>query len=265
MKTIRYHFILEWFELSSRHECGIKRRFWMWITLPHYLLSLDIFKVLATAIDGNSASQVLHKQDCNWLFYRYSILDFVFCFLNCNEFGEGIFGLMGKLWKYHSSYTSLLILQLTNFSSMFLAAVKINFSFLKTLADCFTFGTGNSPGTEGPSIETGGSVAKGIASVFDQHNSNQTGLSLLAAGSLLVCFSHLSLSQILHPSWRISNTAVAGCFLLWRQCCGYPQLIHQPQTQNLVVVLNLLLRSLNMTSPPRVASRKKWIQLLVFT
>ncbi|KAJ6402744.1 hypothetical protein OIU84_014782 [Salix udensis] len=100
---------------------------------------------------------------------------------------------------------------------MFLAAVKINFSFLKTLADCFTFGTGNSPGTEGPSIETGGSVAKGIASVFDQHNSNQTELSLLAAGSLLVCFSHLSFSNtasILENLKRNAgfNAAVAGCF-----------------------------------------------------
>uniref|UniRef100_A0A6N2LNM5 Uncharacterized protein n=1 Tax=Salix viminalis TaxID=40686 RepID=A0A6N2LNM5_SALVM len=58
-------------------------------------------------------------------------------------------------------------------------------SFLKTLSASFTLGTGNSLGPEGPSVEIGASIARGIASlpVFNNHNSNQTKLSLLAAGS----------------------------------------------------------------------------------
>ncbi|XP_011040858.1 PREDICTED: chloride channel protein CLC-e isoform X3 [Populus euphratica] len=74
-------------------------------------------------------------------------------------------------------------------------------SFLKTLAACFTLGTGNSLGPEGPSVEIGASVAKGIASlsVFNNHNSNQTKLSLLAAGSAAGISSGF-------------NAAVAGCF-----------------------------------------------------
>ncbi|CAK7329041.1 unnamed protein product [Dovyalis caffra] len=74
-------------------------------------------------------------------------------------------------------------------------------SFLKALAACFTLGTGNSLGPEGPSVEIGASVAKGIASlsVFNNHNSNQTKLSLLAAGSAAGISSGF-------------NAAVAGCF-----------------------------------------------------
>lgn len=53
--------------------------------------------------------------------------------------------------------------------------------FLKTVAACVTLGTGNSLGPEGPSVEIGASIAKGVNSVFNK--SPQTGLSLLAAGS----------------------------------------------------------------------------------
>jgi hypothetical protein len=79
------------------------------------------------------------------------------------------------------------------------AAVAAAPSFLKTLAACFTLGTGNSLGPEGPSVEIGASVAKGIASlaVFNNHNSNQTKLSLLAAGSAAGISSGLFLSPSL--------------------------------------------------------------------
>jgi len=78
------------------------------------------------------------------------------------------------------------------------AAVAAAPSFLKTLAACFTLGTGNSLGPEGPSVEIGASVAKGIASlsVFNNHNSNQTKLSLLAAG----CAAGISSGLFLSPS-----------------------------------------------------------------
>lgn len=52
---------------------------------------------------------------------------------------------------------------------------------LKTVAACVTLGTGNSLGPEGPSVEIGASIAKGVNSLFNK--SPQTGLSLLAAGS----------------------------------------------------------------------------------
>lgn len=53
--------------------------------------------------------------------------------------------------------------------------------FLKAVAACVTLGTGNSLGPEGPSVEIGASIARGVNSVFNK--SPQTGLSLLAAGS----------------------------------------------------------------------------------
>lgn len=53
--------------------------------------------------------------------------------------------------------------------------------FLKAAAACVTLGTGNSLGPEGPSVEIGASIAKGVNSLFSK--SPQTGLSLLAAGS----------------------------------------------------------------------------------
>ncbi|XP_010446927.1 PREDICTED: chloride channel protein CLC-e-like isoform X1 [Camelina sativa] len=68
---------------------------------------------------------------------------------------------------------------------------------LKTVAACVTLGTGNSLGPEGPSVEIGASIAKGVNSLFNK--SPQTGLSLLAAGSASGISSGF-------------NAAVAGCF-----------------------------------------------------
>lgn len=69
--------------------------------------------------------------------------------------------------------------------------------FLKALAACVTLGTGNSLGPEGPSVDIGKSMAKGVHALFDK--SPQTKLSLLAAGSAAGISSGF-------------NAAVAGCF-----------------------------------------------------
>ncbi|CAA7016626.1 unnamed protein product [Microthlaspi erraticum] len=69
--------------------------------------------------------------------------------------------------------------------------------FLKAAAACVTLGTGNSLGPEGPSVEIGASIAKGVNSLFNK--SPQTGLSLIAAGSASGISSGF-------------NAAVAGCF-----------------------------------------------------
>ena len=53
--------------------------------------------------------------------------------------------------------------------------------FLKTVAACVTLGTGNSLGPEGPSVEIGASIAKGVGFLFDK--SSKRKLSLIAAGS----------------------------------------------------------------------------------
>ncbi|XP_059654091.1 chloride channel protein CLC-e isoform X1 [Cornus florida] len=68
---------------------------------------------------------------------------------------------------------------------------------LKTMAACITLGTGNSLGPEGPSVEIGASIAKGVGSLFDK--SAQRKLSLVAAGSAAGISSGF-------------NAAVAGCF-----------------------------------------------------
>lgn len=52
---------------------------------------------------------------------------------------------------------------------------------LKTVAACVTLGTGNSLGPEGPSVEIGVSVAKGVGTFLDK--GGQRKLSLRAAGS----------------------------------------------------------------------------------
>lgn len=52
---------------------------------------------------------------------------------------------------------------------------------LKTVAACVTLGTGNSLGPEGPSVEIGVSVAKGVGAFLDK--GAQKKLSLRAAGS----------------------------------------------------------------------------------
>ncbi|XP_015571860.2 chloride channel protein CLC-e isoform X1 [Ricinus communis] len=71
--------------------------------------------------------------------------------------------------------------------------------FLKSVAACFTLGTGNSLGPEGPSVEIGSSIAKGIGSFTLSPRQSQTKLSLLAAGSAAGISSGF-------------NAAVAGCF-----------------------------------------------------
>ncbi|GAB4834136.1 hypothetical protein Ancab_032399 [Ancistrocladus abbreviatus] len=68
---------------------------------------------------------------------------------------------------------------------------------LKSLAACITLGTGNSLGPEGPSVEIGSSVAKGIGTLFDK--SAQRKVSLVAAGSAAGISSGF-------------NAAVSGCF-----------------------------------------------------
>ncbi|KAH7689486.1 Chloride channel voltage gated protein [Dioscorea alata] len=69
--------------------------------------------------------------------------------------------------------------------------------FLKTIAASVTLGTGNSLGPEGPSVEIGSSVGKGISHVFAW--SGGKSLSLVAAGSAAGISSGF-------------NAAVAGCF-----------------------------------------------------
>ncbi|XP_071722186.1 chloride channel protein CLC-e [Rutidosis leptorrhynchoides] len=70
--------------------------------------------------------------------------------------------------------------------------------FLKAVAACVTLGTGNSLGPEGPSVEIGASIGKGISALFDNNTSNRK-ISLLASGSAAGISSGF-------------NAAVAGCF-----------------------------------------------------
>lgn len=53
--------------------------------------------------------------------------------------------------------------------------------FLKSLAACVTLGTGNSLGPEGPSVEIGSSIGKGIASLSAKSTGKK--VPLVAAGS----------------------------------------------------------------------------------
>ncbi|RDY12065.1 Chloride channel protein CLC-e, partial [Mucuna pruriens] len=71
--------------------------------------------------------------------------------------------------------------------------------FLKAMAASVTLGTGNSLGPEGPSVDIGTSIAKGLAPFFHNGKSSGRMLSLLAAGSA----AGLSAGF---------NAAVAGCF-----------------------------------------------------
>ncbi|XP_051136626.1 chloride channel protein CLC-e isoform X2 [Andrographis paniculata] len=68
---------------------------------------------------------------------------------------------------------------------------------LKTVAACVTLGTGNSLGPEGPSVEIGAFVAKGVGVLFDRKSERK--LSLKASGSAAGISSGF-------------NAAVAGCF-----------------------------------------------------
>ncbi|XP_041014388.1 chloride channel protein CLC-e isoform X1 [Juglans microcarpa x Juglans regia] len=69
--------------------------------------------------------------------------------------------------------------------------------FLKAVAACVTLGTGNSLGPEGPSVDIGTSIAKGVGTLFDKSPNRK--LSLVAAGSAAGIASGF-------------NAAVAGCF-----------------------------------------------------
>lgn len=53
--------------------------------------------------------------------------------------------------------------------------------FLKAVAACVTLGTGNSLGPEGPSVEIGTSIAKGVGTIVEKTSNRK--LSLVAAGS----------------------------------------------------------------------------------
>ncbi|XP_026389635.1 chloride channel protein CLC-e-like [Papaver somniferum] len=68
---------------------------------------------------------------------------------------------------------------------------------LKAFAASITLGSGNALGPEGPSVEIGASIAKGISSVFGMSNQRRT--SLVAAGSAAGIASGF-------------NAAIAGCF-----------------------------------------------------
>lgn len=68
--------------------------------------------------------------------------------------------------------------------------------FLKTVAACITLGTGNSLGPEGPSVEIGSSIGKGVGTLF---GANKRKAPLIAAGSAAGLASGF-------------NATVAGCF-----------------------------------------------------
>ncbi|CAN1289310.1 Chloride channel protein CLC-e [Linum perenne] len=72
---------------------------------------------------------------------------------------------------------------------------------LKALSASFTLSTGNSLGPEGPSVEIGASIAKGIGSLTTSERDSKTKLSLLASGSAAGLSSGF-------------NAAVAGCFFV---------------------------------------------------
>ncbi|KAI3941831.1 hypothetical protein MKW92_020372 [Papaver armeniacum] len=79
-----------------------------------------------------------------------------------------------------------------------LSNVKASFRpVLKAFAASVTLGSGNALGPEGPSVEIGASIAKGISSVFGMSNQRRT--SLVAAGSAAGIASGF-------------NAAIAGCF-----------------------------------------------------
>lgn len=66
---------------------------------------------------------------------------------------------------------------------------------LKTAAACVTLGTGNSLGPEGPSVEIGVSIAKGVGTFLDRGAKRK--LSLTAAGSAAGIAAGLSSSRFI--------------------------------------------------------------------
>lgn len=86
----------------------------------------------------------------------------------------------------------------TNLPTIYYNYLKVAFQpLLKAVAACVTLGTGNSLGPEGPSVEIGKSIAKGVGNLFDRRP--QSKVSLVAAGSAAGISSGF-------------NAAVAGCF-----------------------------------------------------
>ncbi|XP_075094114.1 chloride channel protein CLC-e isoform X3 [Nicotiana tabacum] len=80
---------------------------------------------------------------------------------------------------------------------------------LKTMAACVTLGTGNSLGPEGPSVEIGTSVAKGVGALLDKGGRRK--LSLKAAGSAAGIASELPLYLLLGIFCGLVSVALSSC------------------------------------------------------
>ena len=111
---------------------------------------------------------------------------------------------------------------------------------LKAVAASVTLGTGNSLGPEGPSVDIGTSIAKGLAPFF--HNGKTSGrmLSLLAAGSAaglaagiyfacyavaftnVITFLGVTLfSFVIYISYQVLMLLLPVAFLLSSLSCGH--------------------------------------------
>ena len=96
--------------------------------------------------------------------------------------------------------------------------------FLKALAACVTLGTGTSLGPEGPSVEIGASLGKGVSSLIDTRLDRK--LSLVAAGSAagiasgLCSFIEFSSQGTLNFCFLFYEISIVwlrqGSMLLWR-------------------------------------------------
>lgn len=75
-------------------------------------------------------------------------------------------------------------------------------SFVKAISASVTLGTGNSLGPEGPSVEIGSSIAKGVSSIFKWNRGKS--LSIVAAGSA----AGISSGHMIIPVF-------VKCFILW--------------------------------------------------
>ncbi|XP_024977471.1 chloride channel protein CLC-e isoform X5 [Cynara cardunculus var. scolymus] len=112
---------------------------------------------------------------------------------------------------------------------------------LKAVAAAVTLGTGNSLGPEGPSVEIGASVAKGVGSLFDRDAQRE--LSLRAAGSAAGISSGF-------------NAAVAGCFfavesVLWPSPAeSYLSLTNTTSTVILSAVIASVVSEIGLGSEP---------------
>ncbi|KAG5624661.1 hypothetical protein H5410_009879 [Solanum commersonii] len=114
---------------------------------------------------------------------------------------------------------------------------------LKTIAACVTLGTGNSLGPEGPSVEIGTSVAKGIGALLDKGAHRK--LSLKAAGSAAGISSGF-------------NAAVAGCFfavesVLWPSPAASLSLTNTTSMVILSAVIASVVSEIGLGSEPAFA------------